>query len=678
MSSQNSVVDSGTTHSLVIVQQPRQSRACGFSDHVDRRPVDPPPILQLRLSKRDPNYLHNPFYFVFANIIPDDEDNSRNISVKDTRKLTIGNLSSSPFRLKDLSNEEGVFFVFNDINIRMEGSYRFRFSLYERKGSSFIHHCHIMSEVFKVYSAKNFPGVQESTAICRFFGTQGLKIRARKEVKPGPKRRRPSTEDEQKPKLPSLSQLDSEMSHKNSKRHYVYHGESHHETAPRMQSAAMSHPRYDSRRDEMVRGREYHTSYQIDQARPLNVGKNRHEIIYSSVPNSSSFNPTAASSQNYMTSQRVENRREVTRHHPHHPHPSSVSMPDAHYAQRPIRHYDSVPQTRPAMASVRYHPHSRTVPISVAEFRRVETTAAHHPSHQMRRHPPPPQIVTYSTDDSRQNLPQRYAVTSRPSPTSNQFPNHRASARSSSLPPAQPHHDSLSVPYTHHRQPSPSFGASKPVPNEEHPPIQFSTRVTNYPDSLGPPPNFSAISALRSRSSEPVPPAHSHATVRNVDNVNGSEPMYPPHSENKPNDRWNEREREPEREQNPITTRYYTTISSGRDTNRETEQHRTPFTPYTRASEPRPFEHEKNYAYDMKHIPVPVTKDIIVQTALIPPNPLDHKLRPPLREDHPKHTNTSVQPISPAPTDYSIPTPATTTDTSSTESTKNGICWMLN
>ncbi|KIK17480.1 hypothetical protein PISMIDRAFT_24883 [Pisolithus microcarpus 441] len=77
-------------YELTVRQEPKQARMCGVGS--DRRPIDPPPIIQLRvIDKRtrqppahpeaeegDPGYAHsflqNPYYFMFASLAKPDDD----------------------------------------------------------------------------------------------------------------------------------------------------------------------------------------------------------------------------------------------------------------------------------------------------------------------------------------------------------------------------------------------------------------------------------------------------------------------------------------------------------------------------------------------------------------------------------------------------------------------------
>ncbi|KAF9273395.1 hypothetical protein BGZ68_001557, partial [Mortierella alpina] len=175
----------------------------------DRRPIDPPPIVQL-IVKTPPSsggsktnngftsYLQNPYYFMHASLVEKDTREDV-LLIKDTRskedmhffkdnrtKATTGSSVSSLYPLKDFEDNgtESGFFVFPDLSVRMEGTYRLKFCLYEMVGKD-VHFCaHVISDPLIVYSAKKFPGMEESTILSQYFAEQGLKIRIRKEVRP--------------------------------------------------------------------------------------------------------------------------------------------------------------------------------------------------------------------------------------------------------------------------------------------------------------------------------------------------------------------------------------------------------------------------------------------------------------------------------------------------------------
>ncbi|KAM3086548.1 Velvet complex subunit 2 [Clarireedia jacksonii] len=118
-----------------------------------------------------------------------------------TRNL-IGSLSASAFRLTDPDDRIGIWFVLQDLSVRTEGDFRLRFSFVnvglptmptpQQNSGSQNQSCLVntgkapvlascFSEVFKVYSAKRFPGVVESTPLSKCFATQGIKIPIRKD-----------------------------------------------------------------------------------------------------------------------------------------------------------------------------------------------------------------------------------------------------------------------------------------------------------------------------------------------------------------------------------------------------------------------------------------------------------------------------------------------------------------
>lgn len=106
-----------------------------------------------------------------------------------TRNL-IGSLSVNAARLNNEHGEPGFYFVFQDLSVRMEGNFRLRMNFVNlsdgasppglNRGKCPII-CWVFTEPFKVYSAKKFPGVIESTPLSKCFAGQGIKIPIRKD-----------------------------------------------------------------------------------------------------------------------------------------------------------------------------------------------------------------------------------------------------------------------------------------------------------------------------------------------------------------------------------------------------------------------------------------------------------------------------------------------------------------
>ncbi|ODO01747.1 hypothetical protein I350_06576 [Cryptococcus amylolentus CBS 6273] len=232
-----------STYELIIRQQPMQARMCGVGDKSDRRPVDPTPIIQLKIidqhgsdiTPTDPRhnilrrpepgpdgmtFMQNPYYFLFACLVggEEQEDELHVIDDGKTRFLT-GTPVSSLYHLKDLDNTDAAFFVFPDLGVRKEGRYKLKLTLFEIVDQE-VYYCTTMfTSTFSVYSAKKFPGMStEATDLSMSFAEQGLKIRVRKDprqpAKTGPptgksKRKSSAADSEEDDALPPPPQVQS-------------------------------------------------------------------------------------------------------------------------------------------------------------------------------------------------------------------------------------------------------------------------------------------------------------------------------------------------------------------------------------------------------------------------------------------------------------------------------------
>jgi hypothetical protein len=223
-------------YELYIRQQPLATRACCTVDR-DRRPIDPPPIVQLLLQDLDPVWsndheilqdprfavgcllypLSDSSYFQKATATPHNRYQEKNISNHDRPLLNdsplpllSGKAFVSPFYVdtdpdpkaarKHASSEylnsespcgyehdEGeiqyvqkprqpaTFFIFTDLSISSPGLYRLQFrlmnwGLVEDTGQPVPILAETWSEPFRVYSAKDFPGMSVSSPL-----TKGLK-----------------------------------------------------------------------------------------------------------------------------------------------------------------------------------------------------------------------------------------------------------------------------------------------------------------------------------------------------------------------------------------------------------------------------------------------------------------------------------------------------------------------
>ncbi|KAJ2766612.1 hypothetical protein IWQ57_004290, partial [Coemansia nantahalensis] len=101
----------------------------------------------------------------------------------------IGTTVAQGAKLQGLDGQPGVFFVFPDLSIRKDGTYRLQFSFFNLEGEDdnlLTDKTDIpakaFTDVFRVYSAKQFPGMMESTPLSKHFARQGVKIPVRKEA----------------------------------------------------------------------------------------------------------------------------------------------------------------------------------------------------------------------------------------------------------------------------------------------------------------------------------------------------------------------------------------------------------------------------------------------------------------------------------------------------------------
>ncbi|KAI8393776.1 velvet factor-domain-containing protein [Radiomyces spectabilis] len=114
-----------------------------------------------------------------ANLIPCDAS----AVTLPSQDLFSGSAVSSLYRLRDVDDTDGGFFVFGDLAVKKEGQYRLHFSLFEVFDGHAENRKTIVSEPFTVYLPKRYPGAVESTFLSQTFSDQGVKIRMRKEYR---------------------------------------------------------------------------------------------------------------------------------------------------------------------------------------------------------------------------------------------------------------------------------------------------------------------------------------------------------------------------------------------------------------------------------------------------------------------------------------------------------------
>ncbi|KAI8628658.1 hypothetical protein F5Y19DRAFT_476204 [Xylariaceae sp. FL1651] len=181
-----------STYRIRIRQQPVAARSCGFGER-DRRVIDPPPIIQMSIE--DPNAsedeikarLNRGYSTMHCTIWNEAGDQDLSCMPEDyrTQRRLMGTVVSSPFTGFDENDEYGCFFCFPDLSCRTPGSFRLQFSFVPLDPSSLPGHRipvvgTVMSDVFTVYNAKDFPGMKASTALTKRLKEQGCLISIKK------------------------------------------------------------------------------------------------------------------------------------------------------------------------------------------------------------------------------------------------------------------------------------------------------------------------------------------------------------------------------------------------------------------------------------------------------------------------------------------------------------------
>ncbi|KAJ3502597.1 hypothetical protein NM208_g16694 [Fusarium decemcellulare] len=194
-------------YQMTVLQQPERARACGsgMKANSDRRPVDPPPVVELRIIEgptveegKDITFDYNANFFLYASL-----EHARPIAHGRVQTPAANNppiltgVPASGMAYLDRPTEAG-YFIFPDLSVRHEGRYRLTFSLFEttKEEKDFDHEpadgdlppgvdfrMEIKTIPFSVFSAKKFPGLMESTQLSKTVADQGCRVRIRRDVR---------------------------------------------------------------------------------------------------------------------------------------------------------------------------------------------------------------------------------------------------------------------------------------------------------------------------------------------------------------------------------------------------------------------------------------------------------------------------------------------------------------
>ncbi|KHN98250.1 VeA protein [Metarhizium album ARSEF 1941] len=230
-------------YQLTVLQQPERARACGSgmkgqdeslestlvtvvvygristrlshprvegilgesAPNSDRRPVDPPPVVELRIIEgpsadegKDITFDYNANFFLYASL-----EQARTMAHGRVQNSAATNppiltgVPASGMAYLDRPAEAG-YFIFPDLSVRHEGYFRLSFSLFEttKEEKDFdvepVHsnlppgvdwRMEIKTNPFNVFSAKKFPGLMESTQLSKTVADQGCRVRIRRDVR---------------------------------------------------------------------------------------------------------------------------------------------------------------------------------------------------------------------------------------------------------------------------------------------------------------------------------------------------------------------------------------------------------------------------------------------------------------------------------------------------------------
>ncbi|KAJ8113125.1 hypothetical protein OPT61_g4677 [Boeremia exigua] len=226
----------GSYH-IYMKQEPSEALVVAKGKEKARKAIDPPPLVQLEVkSTIDPqkNFLQNPYLFMVVSLYKPDRDEP--LAGSDSLS---GTLSSSLHRLKDLDNTDMGLFVFGDVSVKMLGSYRLHFRLYEFSPETFNSQylTSVTSKKFNVLAPKDFRGMDQSSQLSRLIADQGVRLRLRKEARAAAGSKRPYPYDspvniaQAHPSLPHEYPSSFEGEHSPIKRESTYNSSGHTEAS---------------------------------------------------------------------------------------------------------------------------------------------------------------------------------------------------------------------------------------------------------------------------------------------------------------------------------------------------------------------------------------------------------------------------------------------------------------
>ncbi|ETI24427.1 hypothetical protein G647_03796 [Cladophialophora carrionii CBS 160.54] len=215
------------TYTLEVVQQPEKARACGSGNKSsnDRRPVDPPPVVELKIfiNGTEATMIYDATFMLYASLEVARPIAAGKMHTPTAIPVLAGVTVASAAYLE--KPKRAAYFIFPDLSVRHEGWYRLRFSLFEGvkhdidadmgkpfdrslrvdnvnapvRHEGIFNRMDVLSTPFQVYSAKKFPGLDQSTELSVLVADQGCRVRIRRDVRQRKRRPKAGAEGDEAP-----------------------------------------------------------------------------------------------------------------------------------------------------------------------------------------------------------------------------------------------------------------------------------------------------------------------------------------------------------------------------------------------------------------------------------------------------------------------------------------------
>ncbi|KAJ3243831.1 hypothetical protein HDU78_011733 [Chytriomyces hyalinus] len=177
---------------IEIQSHPLHGRSCGVGDK-DRRPLNPAPILSLQVKeggqKLPPAELYTDSFVLRVELWNEEGTDAvlSHANIPAEKSILAGNIFSSSMVLRDQNGIPGIYFIFSDLSVRIHGTFRLKFYLYNMMESTGVLNrgkmsviSSIMSNPFTIYSSKSFPGTVMPSELVTAFIEQGIRMPNRK------------------------------------------------------------------------------------------------------------------------------------------------------------------------------------------------------------------------------------------------------------------------------------------------------------------------------------------------------------------------------------------------------------------------------------------------------------------------------------------------------------------